>query len=78
MSQNGLSHEVSNGVSDLQELVAAISELSHRMADCILHGFATAHSAQIEPGEGKIPSQLTPASIYFFFLFLCVFCQLSS
>ncbi|XP_070205634.1 huntingtin-interacting protein 1-like isoform X2 [Littorina saxatilis] len=36
---------------ELQEFVAAISELSHRMADSLLHGFATAHSAQIEPGE---------------------------
>ncbi|KAL8599980.1 hypothetical protein ACOMHN_038979 [Nucella lapillus] len=36
---------------DLQELVASISELSHRMADTLLHGFATAHAAQIEPGE---------------------------
>ena len=39
-------------VADLQEFVAAISELSHRMADSLLHGFATAHAAQIEPGEG--------------------------
>ena len=40
-------------VADLQEFVAAISELSHRMADSLLHGFATAHAAQIEPGEGN-------------------------
>ncbi|XP_076453265.1 huntingtin-interacting protein 1-like isoform X2 [Babylonia areolata] len=36
---------------DLQEFVASISELSHRMSDTLLHGFATAHAAQIEPGE---------------------------
>ncbi|KAK7487938.1 hypothetical protein BaRGS_00020839, partial [Batillaria attramentaria] len=36
---------------DLQDFVAAISELSHHMGDCLLHGFATAHAAQIEPGE---------------------------
>ncbi|XP_025089296.1 huntingtin-interacting protein 1-like isoform X2 [Pomacea canaliculata] len=36
---------------DLQEFVTAISDLSHHMADSLLHGFATAHAAQIEPGE---------------------------
>ena len=45
--------DVSVVVADLQELVGAVSELSHRMADSLLHGFATSHAAQIEPGEGN-------------------------
>lgn len=39
--------------ADLQEFVTTISDLSHHMADSLLHGFATAHAAQIEPGEGE-------------------------
>lgn len=39
--------------TDLQGFVAAINDMCHHMADCVLHGFATAHAAQIEPGEGK-------------------------
>ncbi|XP_067687731.1 huntingtin-interacting protein 1-like isoform X1 [Haliotis asinina] len=36
---------------DLDILIGTISMFSHRMSDCIVHGFATSHSAQIEPGE---------------------------
>ncbi|ESO95313.1 hypothetical protein LOTGIDRAFT_116962 [Lottia gigantea] len=36
---------------DLEELVSNINEFSHYIGDCIIHGYATSHSAQIEPGE---------------------------
>ncbi|XP_050411276.1 huntingtin-interacting protein 1 isoform X1 [Patella vulgata] len=35
---------------ELEELVSNINEFSHHLGDCIIHGFATSHSAQIEPG----------------------------
>ncbi|XP_041349097.1 huntingtin-interacting protein 1-like isoform X2 [Gigantopelta aegis] len=36
---------------DLESFIAAMSDFSHHLGDCIIHGFATSHSAQIEPGE---------------------------
>ncbi|KAK3085075.1 hypothetical protein FSP39_023884 [Pinctada imbricata] len=37
--------------SELESLVGAITSCSHHMGDCVIHGIATSHSAQIEAGE---------------------------
>ncbi|XP_021375645.1 huntingtin-interacting protein 1-like isoform X2 [Mizuhopecten yessoensis] len=36
---------------DLEALVKSITSYSHHMGDCVLHGIATTHSAQLEAGE---------------------------
>ncbi|XP_059171925.1 huntingtin-interacting protein 1-like isoform X2 [Physella acuta] len=37
--------------ADLDALVSSITEFAHHLSDCVVHGFATSHAAQIEPGE---------------------------
>ena len=60
-------------ISDLQEYIGAISEISHRMSDCLLHGFATSHAAQIEAGEGENDIYLFSISLFLsLFLSLCL------
>ncbi|XP_060065039.1 huntingtin-interacting protein 1-like [Ylistrum balloti] len=36
---------------DLETLVKSITSYSHHMGDCVMHGIATSHSAQLEAGE---------------------------
>ena len=38
----------------LSDLVTAIQNLSHSLGDSVVLGFATAHLANIEPGQGNI------------------------
>ncbi|KAL5016072.1 hypothetical protein ScPMuIL_005661 [Solemya velum] len=36
---------------DLESYIQSITSYAHHMGDCIIHGIATSHSAQIEPAE---------------------------
>ncbi|KAJ8312658.1 hypothetical protein KUTeg_010031 [Tegillarca granosa] len=37
--------------TDLESFVKSITVLSHHLGDCVIHGIATTHSAQLEAGE---------------------------
>ena len=40
-------------LADVHELLVSLNGFSHRLSDCIIHGFATSHSAQVAAGDGK-------------------------
>lgn len=40
-------------ISELANLVKTITGFSHHFGDCVIHGIATTHSANLEAGEGK-------------------------
>ncbi|XP_064612942.1 huntingtin-interacting protein 1-like isoform X2 [Liolophura sinensis] len=45
------SDKYNNDTSSLDEYVQSITNFCHHLGDCVIHGIATSHSAQIEPGE---------------------------
>lgn len=45
-------------ISDLESLLKTITSFSHHMGDCVIHGIATSHSAQLEAAEGETLTDL--------------------
>lgn len=43
--------EYSQNQTDLESLLKTITSFSHHMGDCVIHGIATSHSAQLEAAE---------------------------